>query len=95
MCLFSLNVKKPSTEELTAYYAKAVMTKPMKWFCRQSAKNKFSEYAKRTMEETASKKMPTATLIRGKWIITNMPAVADEARFTKCGICTLMKELGL
>jgi len=56
LCLFSLNVKKPSTEELTAYYAKAVMTKPMKWFCRQSAKNKFSEYAKRTMEETASKK---------------------------------------
>lgn len=43
-------------EELTAYYAKAVMTKPMKWFCRQSGKNKFSEYAKRTMEETASKK---------------------------------------
>lgn len=39
--------------------------------------------------------MPTAALIRGKWIITNMPAVEDEARFTKCGICTLMKELGL
>lgn len=40
--------------------------------------------------------MPTATIIPEMWIITNMKAASSfEARFTKCGICVLMKELGL
>ena len=30
--------KRPDTERLTVYYANAMMTKPMKWFCRRSGK---------------------------------------------------------
>ena len=32
----------PDVERLTEYYAKSMMTKPMKWFCRKSGKNKFT-----------------------------------------------------
>ena len=48
--------KRPTTEELADYYEKAMMTKPMKWFCAQNGKNKFSEADKRAMQETAAKK---------------------------------------
>ena len=30
--------KRPDIERLTVYYANAMMTKPMKWFCRRSGK---------------------------------------------------------
>ena len=33
----------PDVEQLTEYYAKAMMTKPMKWFCRRSGNNKFTK----------------------------------------------------
>ncbi len=32
--------KRPDVETLTAYYADAMMTPPMKWFCRKSGKKK-------------------------------------------------------
>ena len=35
--------ERPDVERLTVYYANAMMTKPMKWFCRKSGKNKFTE----------------------------------------------------
>ena len=35
--------KRPDVERLTVYYANAMMTKPMKWFCRRSGKSKFTE----------------------------------------------------
>ena len=34
--------KRPDVERLTVYYANAMMTKPMKWFCRKSGKSKFT-----------------------------------------------------
>ena len=30
-------------KQLTEYYAKVMMTKPMKWFCRRSGNNKFTK----------------------------------------------------
>ncbi len=30
--------ERPDVERLTEYYAKSMMTKPMKWFCRQERK---------------------------------------------------------
>lgn len=30
--------ERPDVERLTEYYAKSMMTKPMKWFCRKSGK---------------------------------------------------------
>ena len=35
--------ERPDLERLTVYYAKSMMTKPMKWFCRKSGKKKFTE----------------------------------------------------
>ena len=46
--------KKPSVEKLTDYYAKSMMTGPMRWFCRMSGKRKFSDKDIRGMKATAS-----------------------------------------
>ena len=35
--------ERPKVDRLTDYYAKSMMTKPMKWFCRRSGKRKFTE----------------------------------------------------
>lgn len=35
--------QRPEVEPLTRFYADAMMTKSMRWFCRKSGKNKFSE----------------------------------------------------
>ncbi len=88
--------KKPDVESLTDYYAQAMMTGPMKWFCRMSGKKKFSEEDIRGLKATAALK--AADRNPYSWNMDFLP-YADgsgyEARFTKCGICTLMKELGL
>ena len=34
---------RPDVERLTDYYANAMMTTPMQWFCRRSGKSKFTE----------------------------------------------------
>ena len=86
----------PGVDELTAYYSAAMMTGPMKWFCRKSGKAKFSpkdmEGMKRTAAFRAADRNPYS------WNMEYLP-YADgsgyEARFSKCGICTLMGELGL
>ena len=37
ICAFILSMpERPDVERLTVYYANAMMTKPMKWFCRMS-----------------------------------------------------------
>ena len=46
--------ERPDVERLTEYYAKSMMTKPMKWFCRKSGKKKFSESDIDGMKKTAA-----------------------------------------
>ncbi len=94
---FVLSIKeRPSVEKLTEYYAKAMMTGPMRWFCRMMGKKKFSEQDVQGMKATAALK--AADRNPYSWNMEFLP-YADgsgyEARFTRCGICTLMKELGL
>ena len=48
--------QRPDVDRLTDYYAKAMMTRPMQWFCRKSGKNKFSEKDIAGMEATAALK---------------------------------------
>ena len=88
--------KRPSVEQLTDYYATAMMTKPMQWFCRISGKQKFTRKDLEGMRQTAALK--AADRNPYSWNMEFYP-YADgsgyEARFTKCGICTLMSELGL
>jgi hypothetical protein len=88
--------KKPDPELLTEYYADAMMIRPMKWFCRMSGKRKFSEKDIREMKATAE--LNAADRNPYSWNMEFLP-YADgsgyEARFSKCGICTLMQELGI
>ena len=97
LCAFILSMpQRPEVERLTDYYAKAMMTVPMRWFCRMSGKRKFSEENIAVMKATAA--LQAADRNPYSW---NMDFIEDpdgsgyEGRFTKCGICTLMRELGL
>ena len=72
------------------------MTRPMKWFCRQSGKMKFTKKDLLSMRKTAA--MKAADRNPYSWYMELYPyedSSGYEARFTKCGICTLMKELGI
>ena len=46
--------ERPEVDRLTDYYAKSMMTKPMKWFCRMSGKSKFTEKDIAGMKATAA-----------------------------------------
>ncbi len=88
--------RRPEVGLLTDYYARAMMTKPMKWFCRKSGKNKFSEKDIAGMKATAA--LRAADRNPYSWNMEFLPypdGSGYEARFTCCGICALMRELGL
>ena len=88
--------KKPTVEALTDYYAQAMTTAATKWFCRQAGKKKFSVADISGMKETAALK--AADRNHYSWNMEFLDygdGSGYEARFTKCGICTLMKELGI
>ena len=88
--------EKPSVELLTDYYAKAMMTKPMKWFCRMGGKSKFSKKDVDGMKKTAALK--AADRNPYSWNMDFYPyddGSGYEARFSSCGICKLMKEYGI
>lgn len=87
---------KPEVERMTEYYAKAMMTGPMRLFCRMSGRRKFRKTDIRSMEATAALK--AADRNPYSWNMDFLPypdGSGYEARFTRCGICTLMGELGI
>ena len=94
---FCLNMEKlPSVDELSDYYEKAMMTKAMKLFCRKMGRLKFSDKDMKQMEDTA--KLKAADRNPYSWNMDLYPyedGSGYEARFSRCGICTLMKELEL
>ena len=88
--------RRPGVGELTDYYARATMTKLMKWFCRQSGKSKYTPKDIAAMKATAALK--AADRNPYSWnmdFYEYRDGSGYEGRFTKCGICTLMKELEL
>ena len=88
--------KKPEVEPLTDFYEEAMMTAPTRWFCRLGGKSKFSERDIAGMKATAA--LNAADRNPYSWNMEFLPypdGSGYEARFSKCGICTLMKELGL
>ena len=97
LAAFILNMlARPDVDRLTDYYARAMMTGPMRWFCRKSGRKKFTEADLAGMRATA--KLRAADRNPYSWNM-ELYEYADgsgyEARFTQCGICTLMKKLGL
>ena len=88
--------QRPDVERLTRYYAKAMMTKPMQWFCRKSGKKKYTAADIEGMKNTAELKAADRNPYSWNMDYYEYPDGSGyEARFTKCGICVLMKELGL
>ncbi|MBR3553708.1 MAG: L-2-amino-thiazoline-4-carboxylic acid hydrolase [Clostridia bacterium] len=88
--------EKPAVDALADFYAKAMMNAPTRLFFRWSDKRKFSEKDIAGMKATADLNAADRNLY--SWNMEFLP-YADgsgyEARFSKCGICTLMRELGL
>lgn len=97
LCAFLLSMeRRPEVEKATAFYARAMMTAPTRWFCRMSGKRKFSDKDIQGMRDTAA--LRAADRNPYSWNMDYLPypdGSGYEARFTRCGICTLMKELGL
>lgn len=88
--------KRPDVETLTEFYEKAMMNRLTRWFCHMSGKSKFSDKEIRSMQETARLKAADRNPYSWNMDLYLYPDRSGyEARFTKCGICTLMKELGL
>ena len=87
---------KPTLEKTTEYYNKSMMTRTMKLFCRLSGKKKFTERDIEGMKKTAN--FRPADRNPYSWNM-DFEEFADGsgycAKFTKCGICALLKELGI
>ena len=96
--LFAGSFQKQLTAVLgyDAATAKAMMTKPMQWFCRKSGKSKFTPKDIAAMKATAALKAADRNPYSWNMEFYEYPDGSGyEGRFTKCGICVLMKELGL
>lgn len=97
LCAFVLGMpKRPDVKRLTAYYASSMMTPAMKWFLRKSGKSKFSDKDIASMKVAG--RLKAADRNPYSWNMEFLPypdGSGYEARFTACGICTLMRELGL
>ena len=88
--------RRPEVELLTDYYARAMMTGLMKWFCRKSGKNKFTEKDIAGMKATAALRAADRNPYSWNMDFYEYPDGSGyEGRFTQCGICTLLKKLGL
>ena len=88
--------ERPDVEKLTVYYRQAMMTPTMRWFCRMSRKKKFSRQDIDGMKTTAAFKAADRNPYSWNMEFYEYPDGSGyEGRFTKCGICVLMKELGL
>ena len=88
--------KRPKVDLLTEYYAKSMMIKPMRWFCRKSGKSKFTAKDVTGMKATAALKAADRNPYSWNMDYIEYPDGSGyEGRFTRCGICVLMKKLGL
>ena len=87
-CILSMP-KRPDVERLTVYYANAMMTTPMKWFCRRSGKSKFTEKDINGMKATAARKAANHNPYSWNMEFYEYPDGSGyEGRFTKCGCTT-------
>lgn len=88
--------KRPDVKTLMDYYRDSSMTPLVSWFFRQSGKSKFSEKDRQQMQKTALLKAADRNPFSWNMDYFEYPDGSGyEARFYKCGICTLMKKLGL
>lgn len=88
--------ERPDVDRLTEYYARSMMTKPMRWFCRKSGKRRFTAKNIAGMKATAALKAADRNPYSWNMEFYEYPDGSGyECRFTRCGICVLMEKLGL
>ena len=88
--------ERPDVDKLMEYYSKAMMTDMAKWAFRKSGKNKFTPKDIANMKANAALKAADRNPYSWNMDFYEYPDGSGyEARFTKCGICELMKKLGL
>ena len=87
---------KPTLEQMTEFYNRSMMIPAMRFFCWLSGRKKFTakdiEGMKKTEALRAADRNPYS------WNMIYIPyqdGSGYEARFFRCGICRLMKELNL
>lgn len=88
--------ERPDVERLTKFYADSMMIPAMRWFCRKSGRSKFTDKDIAGMKQTAALRAGDRNPY--SWNMDYLPyddGSGYEARFYCCGICTLMRELGL
>ena len=97
LCAIVLSMpSRPTVEQLTDYYAKSMMTPLMKWFCRKSSTRKFSAKDIADMKASAAFRAADRNPYSWNFEFCEYPDGSGyEARFDRCGICVLMRELGL
>lgn len=97
LAAFILNMpRRPDVDTLQRYYAEAMMTPAMKWFCRKSGKQQFSD--KKIEGLKAAAKLRAADRNPYSWnmdFFEYPDGSGFESRFTRCGICEIMKKFGL
>lgn len=97
LAAFILNMpRRPDVDTLQRYYAEAMMTPAMKWFCRRSGKQQFSD--KKIEGLKAAAKLRAADRNPYSWnmdFFEYPDGSGFESRFTRCGICEIMKKFGL
>lgn len=88
--------KRPTVEGLTTFYEHAMTTTATKIFCKMGGKRKFTDQDIAGMKATEALRAGDRNPY--SWNMEYIPyedGSGYEARFTCCGICTLMKEYGL
>ena len=94
---FVLNMpRRPQVEPLTEYYAAASMTPVMKLFCRMGASGRYTQKSMDKLKRGAALRAADRNPYSWNYEFFAYPDGSGyEARFTRCGICVLMRELGL
>ena len=88
--------QRPEVEQLTEYYEKAMMTPLVCWVFRQSAKSQYTPKDLAGMKASAALNAADRNPYSWNMELFEYPDGSGyEARFSRCGICTLMQELGL
>ena len=94
---FCLHIRpRPSVEQMTEFYNRSMMIPAVRAFCRLSGRRKFSAKDIAGMQATAA--LRAADRNPYSWNMVYLPyedGSGYEARFFRCGICRLMKELDL
>ena len=88
--------QRPEVGPLTDFYAKSMSTAPARWAFRKSGKRQYTEKHMAGLKATADLKAADRNPYSWNMEFFAYPDGSGyEARFSKCGICTLMRELCL